>query len=70
LLEMPPAVAVKFAEIAPAGIVTELEESDSSALLLDRSTSIPPVDAGAAAFSVTVHVAAAPELRLVGLQES
>ena len=61
-------MAVNVVEVVPAGIVTELDPSGRSVLLLDSRTSIPPV--GAAAFKVTAHVVDAPELKLLGLQTS
>jgi hypothetical protein len=58
-----PAVAVKVAEVEPAGTVTEAA-TGSIVLLLDRDTAVPPL--GAACASVTVQVDLAPEVRLVG----
>lgn len=63
---MIPAVAVKLIELALAGTVTEGAGIGSSVLLLANPTTVPPF--GAAWFSVTVHLVAAPEFRLVGLQ--
>ncbi len=63
---MLPAVAVKLVELEPAGTVTELAGTGRVELLLDSITSSPP--AGAAALNVTVHVVAAPELKVAGLQ--
>ena len=61
------AVALKVAEVEPAATVTDAGVV-SSALLSDTVTEVPPV--GAALVSVTVHVLAALEPRLVGLQAS
>lgn len=55
-------------ECVPAGTMTESDPSDSSVLLLDNKTSVPP--AGAAWFNVTVHVVDVPEFKLLGLQTS
>ena len=63
-----PAVAVKPADVAPAGTVTEPAGTGSNALLLDRDTAVPPV--GAAPLSVTVQLVPAPEFKLVGLHVS
>jgi len=60
-----PAMAVKVAVVAPTLTLTEAGML-SSALLFDSATVVPPV--GAAWFSVTVQVVAAPEFKLVGLQ--
>ncbi len=60
-----PAVAEKVAVLAPAATVTEAG-TVSRVLLSDKVTETPPV--GAALESVTVQVAAAPELMLVGAQ--
>ena len=60
-------MAVKVAEAAAAGTVTEAA-TGSRALLLERETVAPPV--GAALVRVTVQVLAAPEARLVGLHAS
>ena len=62
-----PAVAVKVADVDPAGIVTDAA-TGSVALLLDRDTAVPPV--GAAWASATVQVDLAPEVRLVGEHSS
>jgi hypothetical protein len=59
---------VKLPDVSAAGIVNELPDSCRKELLLDTDTSIPPD--GAASFSVTVHVAVAPEVRLPGVQDS
>ena len=61
-------MAVNVVEIAPAGTVTEVADTSSSALLLDSDTNIPA--SGAALLRVTVHVVADPELKLLGLQAS
>jgi hypothetical protein len=61
------AVAVKLAEVAPAGTVTEAG-TGSAVLLEDSAMTLPP--AGAAAVSVTVHVVDAPDIRLAGAQTS
>jgi hypothetical protein len=58
-----PAVAVKFADVAPHATVTEAG-TFNAALLLDRLTAIPPEPA--ACDSVTEHADVPPELRLVG----
>ena len=63
--EVVPAVAVKLAEVEPAGTLTEAC-TGSSTLLLDRPTVAPPV--GAPPESVTVQDVACPEPKLVGLQ--
>jgi len=68
LVAIVPAVAVNVVEVAPADTVTEAARTVSSVLLLDRSTTVPPL--GAALLSVTVQVVAAPELKLLGLQAS
>ena len=57
-------MAVKVAEVLPAG-VTKAAGTDSSASLLDSDTTVPLM--GATLLSVTVHVVAAPELKLLGL---
>ena len=41
---MAPAVAVKFAEVEPAGTVTEAA-TGSEVLLLDKDTTVPPLGA-------------------------
>jgi hypothetical protein len=56
-----PAAALKPADAAPAGTVTEAGTA-SRALFEERATAAPPE--GAAALSVTVQVVAAPEARL------
>jgi hypothetical protein len=61
-------VAVNVADVAPAGTLSEAG-TGSAAVLLDASvTALPP--AGAVWFKVAVHVVAAPEVTLVGLQAS
>jgi hypothetical protein len=65
---MLPAVAANNVEVAFAGTITEEAGTGSRLLLLASPTTVPPF--GAAWFSVTVHVVAAPEFRLVGLQDS
>jgi hypothetical protein len=60
-----PAVALKVAEVDPAGIVTDAA-TGSVLLLLDRDTTVPPT--GAAWTSVTVQVVLAPAVKLVGAQ--
>ena len=59
------AVAVKVAEVALAGTVTDAG-TVSEALLSERATTVPPVWADW--FRVTMHVVDALELTLVGLQ--
>ncbi len=58
-------VALKVAEVPPAGTVTE-PATGSAVLLLDSPTVLPPL--GAACLKVTVQVVLPPELTLVGLQ--
>ena len=60
-------MAEKLAEVAPEATVTDAG-TESAVVLLESVTAIPPEPA--ACESVTVHVEAAPELRLVGLHES
>ena len=60
-----PAVAAKVVEVAPAAIVAEAG-TVSEALLSVRATTVPP--AGAGWFKLTVHVLAALEFTLEGLQ--
>ncbi|GMU23211.1 MAG: hypothetical protein AMXMBFR13_32930 [Phycisphaerae bacterium] len=60
-----PAVAVKFAEVAPEGTVTA-EGAVNELLLLARDTAVPPV--GAAELMVTVQVLLPPEFKDEGLQ--
>ena len=62
-----PAVAVKFAAVAPDNTVTEAG-TVSVAWLLESVTPAPPDPA--ACDSVTAQVAVPPELRLLGLQET
>ena len=61
-------MALKVVVAEPAGIVIVDTGTGSSALLLDRETTVPP--AGAALLRVTVQVVPAPEVRLVGLHVS
>ena len=58
-------VALKVADVAPAGTVTEAG-TVRVALVLVSATEVPPT--GAATFSVTLHVLEAFGARLVGLQ--
>jgi hypothetical protein len=60
-------VAVKVADVAAAATVTEAGTC-KVALVFDSAMTAPSV--GADWLSVTVHVAEAFELRLVGLQET
>ena len=60
-----PTVALKVADVLLAGTVTDAG-TVSAGLLLESPTAVPPF--GAAWLRVTVHVLAAPELTLVGLQ--
>ena len=64
---MVPAVAVKFALLAPEGTVTDAG-TGRLALLLLRLTLNPPVPA--ALVSVTVQVVVWPVVSVVGVQES
>ncbi|MGB9454587.1 MAG: hypothetical protein WCB12_00965 [Bryobacteraceae bacterium] len=64
---MVPAVAVKFAEIAPDATVTEAGTVNAAALL-DNTTVIPLEPA--ACDSVTMHADVPPELRLAGLHDT
>ncbi|MGB9454590.1 MAG: hypothetical protein WCB12_00980 [Bryobacteraceae bacterium] len=64
---MVPAVAVKFAEVAPDATVTEAGTVNAAALL-DSATVIPLENA--ACESVTVQTDVPPELRLVGLHDT
>jgi hypothetical protein len=66
VVEIVPAVAVKFADADPAGTVTDDADTGSSVLLLAKDTTVPPV--GATALNPTVQVVAPPEFKLVGLQ--
>jgi hypothetical protein len=61
-------VALKVVVAEPAGTVIVGAGTGSSALLLDSETAVPP--AGAVVFRVTVHVALAPEVNVVGLHAS
>jgi hypothetical protein len=63
-----PAVAVNVADVAALGTV--IEAGAGSALLLSEAsvTAMPPTGAGCV--KVTVHVVEAPEITLVGAQES
>lgn len=58
-----PAVAVKFADVAPDATVTEAG-TDSAVLLLESATVAPPEPA--ACDNVTVQMEVPPELRLDG----
>ncbi len=62
-----PAVAVKFAEIAPDATFTEAG-TVNAVTLLESVTVMPPVPA--ACESVTVQEDVPPELRLAGLHET
>ncbi|MGB9459077.1 MAG: hypothetical protein WCB12_23745 [Bryobacteraceae bacterium] len=64
---MVPAVAVKFADVAPEATATEAGTVNAAALL-DSVTVIPPVPA--ACESVTVHEDVPLEFRLVGLHDT
>jgi hypothetical protein len=64
---MVPAVAVKFADVAPDATVA-VGGTVNAARLLESETVIPPVPA--ACESVTVHAAIPPALRLEGLHET
>lgn len=55
-------------DVVSAGTVIEAAGTGSSALLLDSDTTVPPL--GATLPSVTVHVVAAPEFKLLGLHAS
>ena len=68
MLRMLAAVALKVVVAEPAGTVTVDAGTGSSALLLDSETALPPE--GAPAFRFTVHVALAPEVKLLGLHDS
>ena len=61
-------MVLKVVVAEPAGTVIVGAGTGSSALLLDRETTVPP--AGAALLRVTVQVEPAPEVRLVGLHAS
>jgi hypothetical protein len=58
-------VAVNVVDVVPAGTVIEGAGTGSSALLLDSNTAVPLL--GATLLSVTMHVVAAPEFKLLGL---
>ncbi len=60
-------VAVKVAEVAPAGTVAEAG-TETALLLAESATALPP--AGAAWFNVTVQVLEVPAGILVGEQAS
>lgn len=62
------AVAVKAADVVPAGTVTDAGTGSAAALLDDNATVLPP--AGAGALTVTVQVVEAPAVRLEGAQTS
>jgi hypothetical protein len=62
------AVAVKAADVAPAGTVTDAGTGSAAALLDDNATVLPP--AGAGALNVTIQVVEAPAVRLEGAQTS
>ncbi|MGA9108372.1 MAG: hypothetical protein WB359_23765 [Bryobacteraceae bacterium] len=64
---MVPAVAVKFAEVAPDATLTE-PGTVNAVTLLDSVTVMPPEPA--AWDSVTVHADVPPELRLAGLHDT
>ena len=66
MLGIVPAVALNAVVAEPAGTVTDEPGTGNKVLLLDRETDVPPV--GAVWLKVTVHVVAAAEARLVGLQ--
>ena len=68
MLPMLPAVAANTVEVAFAGTITEEAGIGSRLLLLANPTATPPL--GAARLNVTMHVAAAPAFRLVGLHVS
>jgi hypothetical protein len=62
-----PAVTVKVAELAPAGIVTEAMGTGSKLLLLTSVTTVPP--GGAVLFKLTVHDVDPPEFKVDALQK-
>ncbi len=64
---MVPAVAVKFADVAPEATVADAG-TVNAVTLLDSETVTPPELA--ARDNVTVHVDVPPEFRLVGEQET
>lgn len=55
-------------EVAAEGTVTDVAVTGNKVLLLANETTVPPV--GAALLNLTVHVVAAPEFKVVGLQVS
>ena len=59
---------MKAAEVAATGTVTDAGTGRAPGLFEVSVTRPPPV--GAAWFNVTVHVVAAPEVKLVGLHTS
>ena len=63
-----PEVAVKFAEVALAGTVTEAGTGSAVVLLDVNVTALPPD--GAAWLKVTVQVVAAPDVTLAGAHAS
>ena len=67
LVVIVPAVAVKFADVAPEDKVTD-PGTVNAVTLLDSVTEIPPVPA--ACDSVTVQVDVPFEFKLVGLHDS
>ena len=66
MLDMVPAVAVKFAELAPATTVTEAG-TGRAALFEESPTAAPPVDAGRD--RVTVQVEVPPNVTELGEQD-
>jgi len=62
-----PTVAVKFAEVAPDGTVTEAGTVNTLELL-ESATVTPPEPA--ACDNVTAHAEVPPELRLVALHDT
>ncbi|MGB9454591.1 MAG: hypothetical protein WCB12_00985 [Bryobacteraceae bacterium] len=64
---MVPAVAVKFAEVAPDVTLTEAG-TVNAVTLLDSVTVMPPAPAGCD--SVTEHAEVPPELRLAGVHDT
>jgi hypothetical protein len=61
------ATAVNAADAAPDATLTD-DGTASAGVLLERATAAPPEPAGCD--SVTVQLAAHPEFRMVGLQDS
>jgi hypothetical protein len=59
---------VKVVDVPFAGTVTAVGTGSTAALLDASATAMPPAEAGW--FKVTVHVVAAPELRLAGAHAS